>query len=460
MRALRDGSGLLVRLRALGERVRQSLFFVPALALILAAGLAQAAVAVDERVDDGDLPELLLTSVDNARAILTAIASGTITAASVLFSLMLVAVQLSASQFSPRTLRRFLGDRGQQVAIGIVLGTFAYSVLVLRVVHSSLDGEGPASVPHVSVSLAVLASLASLLAMMATMDRTARRMRVGSVVADVTAETLCIVRARFPRHGEDGAPPPLQDPDLVPDAGPREPPATALAIEAERSGWVQQLASEALSDVLREELEGEATVLVVATAGSFLIEGQPWAWVWPAPARDEARERLRRRLARAIAVGETRTMQQDVAYGIVQLVDVALRALSPGVNDPHTAQEVLARLGAVLLELSVSELVPARLERDGVTILRDRELLHADYVDLALEPVRRHGRADPRVLTTLVRTLASVRDEALRRSPRAVVEPLQQQAAAVAAELDALAQPADRERVREALRAAGFEGRG
>jgi uncharacterized membrane protein len=126
------------------------------------------------------------------------------------------------------------------------------------------------------------------------------------------------------------------------------------------------------------------------------------------------------------------------------LVDIAVRALSPGVNDPKTAEELVLRLGDILVALAVRDLPPTQAEIDGRTIVRAAELSHADYVDLAVEPIRRFARKDPRVLSALVRTLAASQDVAKRLRGDAAVAPLRDQIELIRADASALPSEADR----------------
>ena len=189
------------QLRALWERIGESLFFVPSLFLIGAIILSQSAIAVDRALGSDDLPLLLSTTVDSSRVLLSVIAGGTITAASVVFSLTLVAVQLASTQFSPRILGAFLGDRVQQIIIGLVLGTFLYCLLVLHVVRAPVDGGGDPLIPSLSVALALALGVFALVAVIASINRTAQSLRVETVAAKVTAESIAAIEDQFGSEG-------------------------------------------------------------------------------------------------------------------------------------------------------------------------------------------------------------------------------------------------------------------
>ena len=408
-----NNGAMTVRLRQLLDQVRHRLLFLPVLFVIAGIALAQATLWIDRTIDDDDVADLLETTVDSARSILTAIAGGLITSITLLLSMMLVAVQLASSQFSPRTLRNWIGDRSQQAAIGFVLGTTVYCLLVLRATRAVTDGD-PLT-PHVSVLVSVVLGIGSLVAVVRSVDQLTNRLRIGSVASGILAETVAIIE-------RDERMVPTEDPAVTPAAGPTdsesgvEIPANALPIVADRSGWVQQI------DV-RAGLNGVAegsTLYFPLAVGSFVFPDAPIAWVWPAPEDSSECERI---VGRSVALGDTRTMQQDVDYGIVQMVDIAVRALSPGVNDPNTASDLVAHLGVTMLKLWERPIAATRRELDGRTVIR-RDLDHGDYLHAAFDPIRLYGASDPGVAATVIRTLAMLRSEVVRRELEGPLQPI------------------------------------
>ena len=455
-----DGGVGLLRLRRYSDRFRQSLFFLPAIFVLASIILALAMVELDRRLPSGDLPSFLSTTVDNARSILSTVAGGTIGSASVVFSLTLVSVQLASSQFSPRVVRGFLGDRFQQTVMGIVVGTFTYSLVVLRVVQKPLEeSNSEPFLPQLSIVVAVLLAVASLLAVLASIDHTAKSLRVGSLLDQVTEETVRVIEARYAHLDDDDGRRSLQldAPSVVP-AAPRQRlasesgsqrhdvPSDALVLRANRSGWVTQISVEGILSAV----PAGSTVLLESAVGTYLIPGSIVASVWPIA--EDAADDVDARLRDAIEVRTARTLQQDVSFGILQLVDIALRALSPGVNDPNTANEAIVRIGVVLSSLLKRDLEASSLTSDDRTILRSRDLAAGDYVDAAVEPIRRYARTEPVVLQTLIRTLATVRDAARSECTAHVdVSSLDVQLEAIAASLDLMDTDEDRRRVQAVL---------
>jgi uncharacterized membrane protein len=431
--------------------VRASWFFVPFVYLVAGLLVAELAVWFDERLaDEGREVAFTLTStVDGARAILTTVATATVTVAGIAFSVSLLVLQLASSQFSPRAIHGLFRDPFNKRVIGIVAGTFAFCLMVLRATRGAVGSDGEAMVPAVSVALALVLGLVSLLAIVAFINHSAHSMEISELLQRITEDSQQQVEAQGARLAATGL-------SAAPDA--TVPNAHGFVVASRRDGWVQQI------DALRvlHALEPDSTVRLETTAGRYAIEGSPLCTIWPTPALDD-QERVRADIANSVRVGRTRTMQQDVGYGVRQLADVAITALSPGVNDPTTAQDAIFHLAAVLRSvLQLPEPAPQE-DREGRTLLRPQDASHRSLIAIAFDEIRRDAANRPAVsvylleaLSLLDRTLASssVIDEgSVSDDSRAA---LRGQAALVLAGCErADSLPADRELVRAAY-AKGF----
>ncbi len=405
----RDGGGLAIRVRALVDQFRSSLFGVPVLWMVATIALSRLVIELDSSVDPSSLPLLILTTVDSARAILSAIASGTITAASVVFSLTLVAIQLSSSAYSSRVLRIFLRDPFQQNMIGLVLSAFVFSVLVLREVRGPVEEGGAPYLPSIAVAVAIVFALAALLALLASINHTAQQLRVSTVSREITRQVLGVVAERFqdPSGGLPSA-----DPvglEAVAVEIPSLPVSPGTVVTASRSGWVQQISLQALL----ETVEPHDAIRIEVAAGMYVYADAPLVTIWTSDPGSLVG--LDKRVREAFGVGDQRTLQQDVSFGVVMLEDIALRALSPGVNDPNTAHAVIAQMGEVVLQI-LSRKVPARfVVVDDRRVFRPFEPTHHDFVRLAFDQIRACARTQVTVLASILVTLQTVRTELIRR---------------------------------------------
>ena len=382
--------------------------------------LVQVMLWVDRSISDETLPRWVATTVESGRVILSTVAGGLIASITLLLSLMLVAIQLGNSQFSPRTLRDWIGDRVQQRTIGVVLGTTVFCLLALRRIRDLSDVESLA--PDVTVLVAVALGVLSLVAVVYSVDHLADSLRVGAVAGRVAEDTRTAVR-------EQGSLLRLAGSDTVltgathaasPDS------ELAAAVESTTDGWVQQISVETILDHLPEG----ATATVAAQLGDYVFESAPLLWVVPEPEAEEI-ELLRS----AFAVGDSRTMQQDIGFGILQMVDVALRALSPGINDPNTANDMIGFLGSVMLSLWEQPLGPRQISRDGRTV-HTADLTHSDYLHAAFDQIRRHS-TDLDVAATAIRTLQTLRSETERRDLAGPVRPIDEVIDQIVAQVEA-----------------------
>lgn len=415
-----------IRWRAARERFRSSLFYVPAIYVVGTALLAWGTVKFD-RTYAGDLPNiplLLPTTVASAREILSTIASATITVAGVVFSLTVIAVQLASSQFSPRVLRGFLRDRFSQRVIGVVMATFTYCLLILAATPSPRADQE--TVQNVSVTIAVVLAVVAVLAIVAFLDHSARSMQVGEIIRRSSSETHALIADQLRELGE-GADRPYATtrPEARPD----------LNVTASTEGWVQQIED----STLLSAIPADGVLHVTVRVGSYVTPATLLAEVWSAElADDETAEAVAGDVRGAFHTGHERTMQQDVSFGIRQLVDIALRSLSTGINDPTTAIEVLYRLGGLTEELLVHDLPELEVSDDeGRRVVRTAELDHDQLLRYAFRQIRIAAIEQPAVIHKLIEVLGELHVHVRRKGLEARGGQLAEEARLAIADLEA-----------------------
>lgn len=383
---------MIVRLRALSEDVRNSLFFVPALCLSFSLALAAGMLTLDRQVELATVPSLLRFTVESARELLTTMAGAVITVAAIVFALTGLSVQLASSQFSPRVVRGFLRDRSAQLAIGFMVGTFTYTLVVLRAVRSV---EGAIDVvPALSTALALALTVIAVVVIVAFVSRTAHRLQSSELIRDVCEETLDAVARQLPLRERPDSRSEESTVDRPSDSG--------WKMRARSTGWLGQVSTDELLDLLPP---GGAARVEVAV-GQFVHPGRRLCTIWGA-ADDQDKDE--RHVNRAFAVGASRTMQQDVGFGIRQIVDIALRGLSPGVNDPTTAHECVVHLGAIMYEILRRDLPPMEIAgKGGRRVVLAAQPTYADYVEQAFDEIRQSAASLPTFSAVLVQTLADL----------------------------------------------------
>jgi uncharacterized membrane protein len=382
-----------VNVRQLLDRVRDSLLYVPAAFIVASLVLAWIANRLDATTDTSDLFYLLPTSISAARTLLGTVAGATITVAALVFSITAVTVQLSATQYSPRVLQGFLRDRYQQVVVGFVMGTFTYSLVSLATAGNALrDPEVVDASFAATIGLAL--GVVSALAIVAFIDHVTRRIRVDDTIRRLTAATTRSIEAAF-NHAETAATPM--------DGWEIDREATPLRVHAIRSGWAQEIHSVALLTGLPPGAIGRIDV----TVGDYVAKGDPLLSVWlPGDADDARVEHVGRH---AIELGDARTIEDDPRFGIRQLVDIALRALSPGINDPATAADVVRHL-VEPMRSAAHQRARRRVHRNdaGTRIVMPAQPDAGDYVHLGFGEIRLAAADQPLVLKALVDSLAKL----------------------------------------------------
>jgi uncharacterized membrane protein len=397
-------------LRDLVDRLRQSLWFIPSVGAIFAGLLALGMVGLSSLLDESGtrLPLVFEAGADGARAMLQAIAGSVITVAGVVFSITIVALQLTSTQFSPRVLRNFLRDRPTQSVLAVFIGTFVYALLVLRTIHTA-TAEGPYFVPNVAVTGALVLAFASLAMLIFYIHHISVRIQAGSILAAVTAETF----ETLERMGRDAREPVESvregDRSSSPDAPPAQLAADRLGIErpqrvrARSSGYVRLLQ---LKGMLEVATEHDLRVRCRAAPGDWVQAG---ATLHEVASTEELDDELITRLVGKVSLGTQRTMQQDVGFGLQQLVDIAVKALSPGINDPTTAIQSLDRITQVLAAIGERPDPPNILrDEDGVPRVEVRLPTYADLVREAFRQVRPYASDAPVVLRHMARSLRTL----------------------------------------------------
>lgn len=369
---------MLAGFAARSRAVLNGFWLVPGLIACTFAVLALILVRLDRslgsKVDftfDGD--------AGAARAVLQTVAGSLITVTGLTFSLTVVVLVLVSGQFTPRSVPTFLADRGNQATAGIFIGVFIYCLLVLRTVRDA-DANGVGGfVPRLSVTVAVAVAILAIGILLYFIHHLGNSIQASSIVGRIGVDTLARVE-RLPS-------------EPFADASPTGEPGV---VRSTQPGYVRHLAR---ADIAKRVADCEQ-VRLLPLVGEFVTETDILAEVWPPCATEDAAGPIRR----GVVLGKERDLQQDVLYGIRQLAEIAMKGLSPGVNDPSTAESAIGYMRAVLEKLAQRPLPPGVREANVVASLHTFE----DYVQGAFEQVGRYASADPHVVVTLLDAIARI----------------------------------------------------
>ncbi|REK19258.1 MAG: DUF2254 domain-containing protein [Actinobacteria bacterium] len=380
--------------RSAAQRIRESLFFVPLLIMGICGALAWLVLYIDtvlaEEIRESTV--LLAATVEGGRSIVTTVAGATITVAAIVFSITALSSQIAANQYSPRAVSGFFEDTFQQMIIGLIVGTFTYCLLILGGLSSSLVGVSEPR-PTLAITVAVVLGVGSAIGIVAYIDHSLRRFQVDSVVRRISNATLEAIK----RNGQE------RKPDSLTETPP--PSGESHNVSSKRSGWVQAIDAPRLAESLPEG----STARVAVRLGEPLSSGDKLLTIWPPP---DDEDRVQRAANRHIRAGRDRSLDNDPSFGIRQLVDIALKALSPGINDPTTAVDVIHHLKVPIREILQRD-PPQRVFNgsQGQRVFLAESLSRSGYVHSAFSEIRLAAGSQPTVLHALLEVLTDLRNE-------------------------------------------------
>lgn len=382
-------------------QLRDSFWFVPALMAGLSVLAAVLTTRLDSYLDRGVLTGLewaWVGSAEGARSVLSVIGGTAMTVGGVVFSITVTALAQTSAHFGPRVLRNFTADRGNQIVLGTFTATFLYCLLVLRTVQA--DGESfERSVPFLSVNVGIGLAIASIAVLIYFIHHIVRSLQVEVLLAGIGREFRAGVDALFPQD--------LGQPALPDEPGPTLIPAEKEAerVCATETGYVQQFEQRRLMQLA---VEHDIVVRLLKRPGDFVAVGEPIMQLRDSGAADA----LRRQLQQCISIGDFRTPDADASYSLQQLLEVAARALSPGVNELFTALSSIDWLTSGL-ERAASRDAPSKIraDSDGRPRIVASPLSFADLLSAAIDTLRPYAATQPAVaqrLTQVVERLAGV----------------------------------------------------
>ena len=392
------------RLTQLSNTLRSSFWFVPSLMVAISIVLATVLVEAESAVSDRWLaqwPRLFGAGAEGARQMLSTLAGSMMSVMGVTFSMTLVALALASSQYTSRILRNFMGSRATQSTLGIFAGIFTYCLIVLRTVRGGSEGE---FVPSLALFFAFVLALGGIGVLIFFIHHIASSIQASSIIASVAQETVAAVDRLFPEqlgHGPDGderqMPRPLEE-------------RSWRAVPAQVSGYIQSVDDDALLCLARDR---KTIVRMERGIGGFVVHNAALASLALEHPPDRGTIAA---LNASYSISRHRTVNQDPGFGVRQIVDMALKALSPGVNDTSTAVMCVDYLTAILARLA-SRQFPASRRYEGdelrvITIAPTFEGLLADSFD----QIRRSAEGNVAVMARMLGALETI--GSLTGSPR------------------------------------------
>lgn len=387
------------RLINIWHAIRSSLWFFPAILTLLAGALAMATLMADQTFRDTIIRILGpfgTMGPDGARALLSTVAGSVITIAGVAFSITIVALTLASSQFGPRLLRTFMKDKGNQLVLGIFIATFVYSLLVMAAIR---DAEHQLFVPIISVFSSLTFALVSLGAFIYFIHNVSTSIHADNVVFAISQDLNRAV-GRMVAKGANRQP---HEAKSTAKPLPTENEDNSIVIVSSKNGYLQAIDFPNLVKLAKEH---DLTFKLLHRPGDFVMKGHSLVQLWP---RKDLPEDLHRNVNLAFILGSQRTDEQDIEYAIHQMVELALRALSPGINDPFTAMSCIDWLGAAINQLAEQGLPTPYYhdDQDELRVIADVPEMSGIF-DAAFSQIRQHGCNNVAVTLRLLETFKGI----------------------------------------------------
>jgi uncharacterized membrane protein len=421
---------LLSRRSVVREYLHGAYWVLPALGIVI--GLGAGAILSMIPVKPGSLIDKVMFqgTAGDARGVLIVVSATMITTTGIVFSLTVLSLQIASSQFSVRLLRTFLRDVPNQVVLAIFVCTFAYATGGLLTVGEHAGGGE--FVPKVAVTGSLALAFVSIGALIYFLHHLVHSIQIDSIMENAQKRTLDLVDELFPD---------LDTPEAA-QPTPPEPPTGAVPLLAPKSGYLQTVEIDDLADLA---VSTAHSVQFVTFVGDYVTAGGILGWCWRrSPADHPTDPDVLQRILRHVHIGFERTLQQDVRFGLRQMVDIALRALSPAINDPYTGVQVVHHVSAVEAVLA-SRAIQDDVRRDGSgnVLVWLPYPGFATYLHLGCSQIRRYGTREPLVLAALLQLLSAVAQNCVDPSRRAAVK----------AQIDLVVRIAERELPEESDRA-------
>jgi uncharacterized membrane protein len=385
------------KLRQFWSNLRGSFWFLPSLIVAASLVVALALIQLDTIGSQQWLsrwPRLFGSSAAGARGVLSTIAGSMMTVVGVTFSMMLVTLALVSSQYTSRILRNFMSDRVTQIVLGIFAGIFTYCLIVLRTVRG---GDAAGYIPSLAVTFGVVMAIGGIGALIFFIHHIARSIQASSIIAAVAEETLAAVDRLFPQ--KFGQTPEDDEEEQSPLPLPER---NWQVIPASANGYVQSVDNAALLRLARKH---ETIVRMERGIGEFVVQDTPLASLALAvPPEPE----LITALQAAFSIRRLRTVEQDAAFGIRQIVDIALRALSPGINDTTTAVMCVDYLAAILARLASRDIPSSHRYENGELRVIAIGPTFASLVIESFDQIRASARGNLGVMLQMLGALQTI----------------------------------------------------
>ena len=403
------------KLRNFWFTLRSSLWFLPG--LMIAGSIVLALILIDAETSVKrewllNFPRLFGLGADGSRGMLTAIASSMLTVAALAFSLTLTALTQASAQYTPRILRNFMRDRINQFILGYFVSVFAYCLIVLRTIRGA---EEIKFVPSLAVMGGLILAIGGILVLIYFIHHIASSLQVSQIIDNIVEETQSAIAELFPK--ELGKP--AEEAEKS-EARLMESYQNWRKIPALESGYVQYVDTEKL---IEWAAENDFVIKMERGIGQFVGKGATLVLLTGAEKNSEKNisDETESELNNLFSIDRYRTIEQDIGFGIRQIVDIALKALSPGINDTTTAVTCIDFLSIIIGEIAGKRLPEKIRSKDGKLCVIVKANDFREYIETAFDQIRISGKGNQAIFERLIEALAFIAENSQTEDRRRIV---------------------------------------
>lgn len=380
--------------------LKATFWFIPVIIIMISIVLSIGLVYLDGLVDVSRVGLgrfFFVSSSDSARSILSTISGAMMGVAGTVFSITLVALTLASSQFGPRLIKNFMYDRLNQVVLGAYISTYLYCLLVLNAVQ---DANDYTFIPSISILVAILATIANIILLIIFIHQISVSLQADKVISNISGYISEQIETQFPEKVEETD---LEDDDNIDVFAATAVYHKRIALKSRKSGYLQYIERDALLEVLSKN---NSLLKLHHRPGGHLVKGEELGLLYT---NAELEKENIDRIFKQFEIGNIKTAQQDLEFSIHQMVEIAVRALSTGINDPFTAITCIDNLTAALSYLAQAKFPSKYLfdENENLRIVANTYEFEG-ILDAAFNQIRQFSGESPAVIIRLMEGLTTI----------------------------------------------------
>lgn len=391
------------KLKFLWRELTSSFWFIPMLIILFSIAFASGLITLDRLIDFKAFEffkNILTESADSARSVLSTISGAMIGVAGTVFSITLVALTLASSQFGSRLLRNFMHERLNQIVLGTYISTYVYCLIVLNVVK---DNDNEVFIPTLSIFIAILIAIANIILLIIFIHHISISIQADKVIADISTALMANIENIFSEElekEEDISKHTIKNLEQYVEEF-----SNSVTLRSTKSGYIQYLYHQSFFEIANSK-----GYLIVAhhKIGGYVVKNQPIVTIY---SKTEFKEHYPLNLDNYLIIGTSRTPQQDAEHSIQQMVEIACRALSPGINDPFTAISCIDNLTSTMCYLTQVKFPPSyKFDDDDQLRYVFKPLTYQGMLDAAFLQIRQFSKGSPSVVIRLLEAMITIHD--------------------------------------------------